>query len=112
MAGGQDGSYQHPLKASFLCPTFGGHYSLPLSPLQLPLPATRNPLPLPLILTSAKIANGNRGRGVVVNTPACQAGDRGFDPRRSRSGIKMGQPVGRLARLFCGQVPSGNLSAT
>ena len=27
----------------------------------------------------------SRGRGVAVNTSACQAEDRGFDPRRSRS---------------------------
>jgi hypothetical protein len=47
------------------------------------------PLWLTLFSTSATIcgpSQARRGRGVAVNTPACQAGDRGFDPRRSRFG--------------------------
>ena len=34
-----------------------------------------------------------RGRGVAVNTSACQAEDRGFEPRRSRAGYRLLEPM-------------------
>src|SRR5690606_15639742 len=42
------------------------------------------------------------GRGVAVNTSACQAEDRGFDPRRSRPQVKyqVTQKTSRMREVF------------